>query len=381
MTAALLPELEAPPASLELAPSPISRRTPATFADRQRWRAVQRAYSTVLADAMLAVVAPDDPLVPGLQQTLSCRRLAAVNVTSEPLRSLPRSPGEVPPGEVAFSGCCRQRWCAFCWGVRASEIRARLLRIVREWGDRDCWFVTLTQPNVAGDRLRDTIRAMTKRLRACVLAVRREGVAVELVRRNEVTYNPDRGDYHPHLHLLVRGQVAARLLRSEWLNRTPDASSLAQDCQRADPRRLLRELTKYVAKPIATGREGSTTKREYWPADAMVTIYRALARLRLFAVVGVVEADLEAELEAELEAAERSADRGAVPREFLRDAAALVPEDVTGLRWLEWDDAELCWRSGPLRLGDGNGRARELVARYADALRSYQERLTFNGGS
>lgn len=329
---------------------------------------------------MLAVLPADDPLVPGLTQTLSCRRLVAVNVSGEPLSSMTRAPGEVAPGEVAFNGCCRQRWCAFCWSVRASELRARLVRIVNAWGHGNAWFVTLTEPNVAGDKLRETMRAMTKRLRACVLAVRRAGVAVELVRRNEVTFNPETRDYHPHLHLLVRGQVAAQMLRGEWLNRTPRASSLAQDCQRADPRRLLRELTKYVAKPMATGRPDGTTKREYWPAYAVATIYRALARLRLFAVLGAAETDLEAELEAELETAERGADRGAAPGYWLRDVAELVAEDVTGLRWLEWDDAELCWRSGPIRLGDGDGRARELVTRYAEALRGYQESLALSPG-
>lgn len=357
-------------------------KAPATWEDRQRWRAVQRGYSSVLASAMLAVLPADDPLVPGLTQTLSCRRLVAVNVTNGPLSSMTRAPGEVPAGEVAFSGCCRQRWCAFCWSVRASELRARLVPIVQGWGANNAWFVTLTEPNVAGDKLRETMRGMTKRLRACVLALRRAGVSVALVRRNEVTFNPETKDYHPHLHLLVRGQLAAQMLRSEWLNRTPRASSLAQDCQRADPRHLLRELTKYVAKPMATGRKEGTTQREYWPAYAVATIYRALSRLRLFAVLGVTETDLEAELEAELETAERGADRGAAPAEWLRDVAEVVVEDVTGLRFLEWDDAELCWRSGPVRLGGANGdsRARELVTRYAEALRGYQESLALSPG-
>lgn len=354
----------------------------ASFEDRNRWRAVQRGYSTVLAQAMLAVLPAADPLTGGLLQTLSCRSVAAVNVTDGPLQSMSRAPGEVPARAIAFNGCCRQRWCSFCWGVRASEIRARLVRLVGQWSQSDVWFVTLTEPNVDGDALRLTMRGMTARLRACVLAVRRAGVDVALVRRNEVTYNSETRDYHPHLHLMVRGQVAARMIRREWLDRTPAASSLAQDCQRADPRRLMRELTKYVVKPMATGRDGGTTKREYWPADAMVTIYRALARLRLFAVVGVEEQDAEQGLEEELDALERAAGADEVPREWLRDAAAVIPEDVTGLRFLEWDPLELCWRSGPLRLGDGAGRAGELVREYADALRSFQEAFTFqNGGS
>lgn len=330
---------------------------------------------------MLAVVSADDPLVRGLEQTLTCRHRVAVNTTGSPLKSMQRAPGDVPAREVAFTGCCRQRWCAFCWGVRSSEIRARLLRIVDKWPKSDVWFVTLTEPNVPGDRLRETMGRMTKRLRACVLAIRRAGVDVAMVRRNEVTYSGERDSFHPHLHLLVRGQVAARMLRSEWLNRTPTASSLAQDMQRANPKRLLRELTKYVVKPLATGRTEGTTVREYWPATAMVAIYRAIARLRLFAIVGVEEeTDLEEGLEAELDALEREADRGGVPREWLRDVAEVVPDDLTGLRWLEWDNGELCWRSGPMRLGECNARARELVARYADALRSYQESFAFNGG-
>lgn len=378
MTTAIMPT----PARSSVSASSQSpeRSRGATFEDRHRWRAVQRGYSTVLASAMLKVVRADDPLVPGLVQTLSCRRTAAVNTTDETLSSMSRAPGDVAPRSVAFNGCCRQRWCAFCWGVRAAEIRTRLLRIVNDWNKSDVWFVTLTQPNVAGDKLRETMRGMTKRLRACVLACRRVGVSVAMIRRNEVTYNGETRDYHPHLHLLVRGQVAARMLRSEWLARTPAASSLGQDCQRADPRRLLRELTKYTVKPMATGRDDGTTKREYWPADAMVVIYRSLARLRLFAVVGVDETDLEEGLEAELDALEREVDRGAVPAEFLLDAATVVPEDVSGLRYLEWDDVAMCWRSGPLRLGDGDGEGRELVTRYAEALRSYQEGFAFNGG-
>lgn len=329
---------------------------------------------------MLSVIPDDDPLVAGLNQTLGCRRRVAVNVTRKPLQSIGRAPGEVPPGELAFTGCCRQRWCSFCWGVRAAEVRARLVKLVQVWGDRDCWFVTLTQPNVGADELRATVRSMVARLRACILAARRQGIDVQLVRRTEVTFNGETQDYHPHLHLLVKGQVAAQSLREEWLWRTPTASSLAQDCQRADPARIYRELTKYATKPMATGRKEGTTMREYWPAEAMVSIYRALARLRLFAVVGIEETDLEADLEAELDSLEREADRGTIPYSWLRDVAEVVAENADGLRYLEWDEGEMCWRDGPMRLGDGAGRGRELVLRYADALRVSQGVLSLTGG-
>jgi hypothetical protein len=88
----------------------------------------------------------------------------------------------------------------------------------------------------------------------------------------ELTYSPERRQYHPHLHIIWQGHyVAHAMLRNEWL-------SVTQDSYIVDVRSLPRpdHAVSYVAK-YATKSIGPSIWRD---AAAFVQVIRGLARVR-----------------------------------------------------------------------------------------------------
>jgi hypothetical protein len=199
---------------------------------------------------------------------------------------------------------CNGRSCWVCGAIRTARAWVAYGPTVREWVEAgQGWLVTLTAPNVRGRALRGEIRRLT---RVCGDAWRsgqrkRTQWATQAIRALEVTYSEKRDDYHPHLHLIVRGEAAARGLVAAWLKRNPDASPRAQDVRRAD-RHSTAELFKYATKLASDIRNDDGTRRVI-PATALHQIYSALRGLRVWQPMGVesavqvVDADEEVELE------------------------------------------------------------------------------------
>ena len=179
---------------------------------------------------------------------------------------------------------CGARWCIVCGRIRTARGIDRYSSTLETWQDKQ--LVTLTVQNVDAQELRNTIDAMTRALVAIVRASRRsrgaERVIVRAVRKLECTYNVNAraGKYHPHFHLIVEGDRAARYLVAEWLRRHPDtANAKAQDVRPCSDDGA-RELFKYVTKLV--------TKSRMTPAAALDVIFQAMKGRRVFQSVGFV---------------------------------------------------------------------------------------------
>ena len=157
-------------------------------------------------------------------------------------------------GEVIItSSYCKNRWCTVCNRIRTAILINTYKPVLDSWDDK--YFVTLTIPNVPADKLSSVIDGMEAEFRKVKEVFyrqhRRKKRDTSLIgfRKLECTYNPERNDYHPHYHIIVRGEGMAKELLAEWLRRYPEAVEQAQDVQKADDDSVM-ELFKYFTKLI-----------------------------------------------------------------------------------------------------------------------------------
>jgi hypothetical protein len=182
---------------------------------------------------------------------------------------------------------CGNRWCMVCNRIRTARAIQRYLPIVEQWDDS--YLVTLTSRNVASAELPPQLRGYVKSFQAIKLGMRRtDGIKLVALRKLECTYNARTDEYHPHFHVVVKGEAAARLLHKRWLERYgDDADAKGQDVRRCDGDSL-REVFKYFTKLLAKTRTaGSDTKRSAPVAPAALdVIFRSMKGLRVYQPVG-----------------------------------------------------------------------------------------------
>lgn len=176
---------------------------------------------------------------------------------------------------------CGNRWCGICNRIRTAKLRQAYGPTLATW---DVFFVTVTIPNVRGPQLHQSVRDLTKSCRIIADKIRRrDRLTWKAVRKFETTFNSERRDYHPHLHLVVHGEAAARTFVKHWLERHPDCDAKAQDVRRADPETVMRELFKYLTKQTVR-MEGRTISS--YPARVLDTIYKATRGMRTIQPMG-----------------------------------------------------------------------------------------------
>jgi len=180
---------------------------------------------------------------------------------------------------------CKNRWCLTCNRIRTAKLILGYMPQIRKF--KDLHFVTLTIPNVKGEVLKDTIELMNKKFNLVRQGVKRTDLhtpsAFKALRKLECTYNLQRGDYHPHYHLLVEGKHLAECILSRWLDQFPSANNLAQDIRSADEKSAL-ELFKYFTKVFVKNK--STNEMEA-NSYCLNTIFEAVRRKRTFQPYGI----------------------------------------------------------------------------------------------
>jgi hypothetical protein len=145
---------------------------------------------------------------------------------------------------------CGNRWCMVCGRIRTARAIQRYLPAVESWQDKH--LVTLTVRNVPKAELRPTLDGMIKAFQGVKLAMRRtDRVKLVALRKLECTYNERTGEFHPHFHVIVAGEDAARLLVLRWLEAYPESANVkGQDIRRCDIA-TVREVFKYFTKLVA----------------------------------------------------------------------------------------------------------------------------------
>jgi len=175
-----------------------------------------------------------------------------------------------------------------CNRIRTAKMIERYYPVIRS-EILDGYFVTLTIPNVQGQRLKQVISDMILNFQRIKNKMAfRDQVKIKGIRKIEITYNPDRHDFHPHLHILIQGKQPAVLLQNEWLLRYPKAVDDAQDIRPADSNSII-ELLKYTAKLVNKNdyarKDGKIQIRIH--AEALDTIFKALYGRRSYQAFGI----------------------------------------------------------------------------------------------
>lgn len=141
---------------------------------------------------------------------------------------------------------CHDRFCVPCGGSRRATIRRNLEANLSRQPHR---MLTLTVRS-ADEPLAELVR----RLYTAFRRLRQRALWKERVRGGvaflEITYNPDRRSWHPHLHAILEGgYIDLQLLIREWLSCTGDSHNVKINRIRSRTETIL-YVTKYATKPL-----------------------------------------------------------------------------------------------------------------------------------
>lgn len=164
--------------------------------------------------------------------------------------------GEPELSQIFF---CRQKYCPTCSRRKSLKAYAVGMKLFEALDSKYSFLhVVLTVRNCAGDNLRDTVRVLFKESSALFRSKLCAGFK-GVLRCLEITYNDERGDFHPHLHCLVavrksyftsRQYVSQDSLRSEWADRVQQTTASVYMSRIREPEKAIAEICKYCVKPL-----------------------------------------------------------------------------------------------------------------------------------
>lgn len=176
---------------------------------------------------------------------------------------------------------CKNRWCMICNRIRTAQLMIQYLPTIRNWGD-DVWFVTLTIVNPVPEKLAEAINEMESTFKRISETLRKRGSPLVCIRKTECTKQPNRDDYHPHFHVIVKGKTNAIELRKQWIQRNATCNHTYQDIKHANDNSV-KELFKYFTKIISGKRQ--TGERKIVLSD-LDWIFRSMMGRQVFQSFG-----------------------------------------------------------------------------------------------
>lgn len=156
---------------------------------------------------------------------------------------------------------CKNRFCPLCsWrkSKKDAMMIATLMKYIVAEHDKKFIFLTLTIPNVEGDKLKDAIKAINLGIKK--LFKRKEVMSISrgYMRKLEITYNAKRNDFHPHPHIVIAVDKSYGtnkgyyITQPEWLQLWRDCmgdQSITQvDVRKMDMKKGVNEIAKYTSK-------------------------------------------------------------------------------------------------------------------------------------
>jgi len=193
-------------------------------------------------------------------------------------------------GDKIVSRYCKNRFCRVCNRITTGKLINGYTPVLEEMKEK--MFVTLTIPNVSGDKLRAAVQDMNKKMRLIQDKRRKAGAPLfRAIRKLECTYNVHKNNFHPHYHLILDGgEAVADQLINCWLSYYPEAVAQAQHKTKASD---YLELFKYFTKLTSnTGKQyanGSKVIDEYSFPEAIDTIFTAIYRIRIIQPMGGIK--------------------------------------------------------------------------------------------
>lgn len=187
-------------------------------------------------------------------------------------------------GTLKPTRACKVRGCPQCDSVKMSKVRKTFGAYVASWARA---FVTLTWPNCAatGEALGESLDRAEVAWKAVRQRLRRAYPDARAMLVIELTWNPVRGEFHPHFHVVTSSKDAAYLLMHAWLEVMEGTSRSAQSVQDADPS-TVRELLKYTFKGVEGGK--------LVPFEIRAEMLKGLHKRHLYRTVGFSRKDAEA---------------------------------------------------------------------------------------
>lgn len=187
----------------------------------------------------------------------------------------------IQQGQKITSTYCGNRWCVVCNRIRTAKMINSYTPALNLLKTK--YFVTLTIPNVPGSKLKTSILDMIRNFQNAIKYIRKNKVDIIGLRKLECTYNPNTLTFHPHFHLIVDSELAAKKLIEAWLLRYPAAREIAQDFRPADDNTVM-EMFKYFTK-IATN--------HVVHVKALDIIFQAMRNLRVYQPFGIAKVSEE----------------------------------------------------------------------------------------
>lgn|SRR5690625_1489839 len=101
---------------------------------------------------------------------------------------------------------CKNRFCPICaWKKSRKDALALsvMMAYLKQEEKKEFIFLTLTAPNVEADELEDEIKHYNHSFQKLMQRKEVKNIVKGYARKLEITYNEERGDYHPHFHVLI----------------------------------------------------------------------------------------------------------------------------------------------------------------------------------
>lgn len=163
---------------------------------------------------------------------------------------------------------CKNRFCPMCsWRMSCKDSLkiSILMEHLRKEESKEFIFLTLTTPNVEGDKLEEEIKKYNKSFDKLMKRDEVKRITKGYIRKLEVTYNSDMSSksyntYHPHFHVVIavnktyfkKGDLYINQQRwlDLWKESTGDKSITQVDVRKIKANNLkeVYELAKYSAK-------------------------------------------------------------------------------------------------------------------------------------
>lgn len=212
---------------------------------------------------------------------------------------------------------CKNKLCAICNWRRSMKYSYQAMQIVDKAIEREpkgrFLFLTLTVKNVDGDDLDLSLTEMTKSFNRLFKYKKVQKNLIGFLRATEVTYNGERKDYHPHLHILLfvkssyfTGDGDNYISQEEWKSLWKKSAKLDyepiidirvvkpnKNKNIKDVRSAVLETAKYPIKPI--DEKGKTEEEKLQITD---DLFNGLYRKRQIAFGGLFK-EIKKELQFE----------------------------------------------------------------------------------
>lgn len=188
---------------------------------------------------------------------------------------------------------CGNRFCPQCSANKAREDAielATLVEYVKQELGYSFIFLTLTAPNIGAEEVEQELHEYYEAFKKMFKNKKVKAVSKGYIRKLEMTYNAERGDFHPHYHVLIavnRSYFTDKryyISQNEWLNLwrrakedpTIEVVDVRKFKAQDDLYKAIFEISKYISKD---------SDYMYNP-DVFKVFYKALKNKRMLSFSG-----------------------------------------------------------------------------------------------